>query len=111
MEGVFRSLLLQSFQTRDVFAMSLLKAIGVNRMIGLTAIALSVAATNFMVRADALVDGALTAGSLDRPESDGAFRHLRALQEIAEANGGNRAAGKPGYDRSADYVANQLKAA
>jgi Zn-dependent M28 family amino/carboxypeptidase len=42
---------------------------------------------------------------------DGAFRHLQALQDIASANGGNRAAGTPGYDRSADYVAEQLKAA
>jgi Zn-dependent M28 family amino/carboxypeptidase len=41
----------------------------------------------------------------------GPFRHLQALQSIAEANGGNRAAGTPGYDRSADYVADELKAA
>ena len=38
----------------------------------------------------------------------GAFRHLRALQDIASANGGNRAAGTPGYDRSAEYVSEQL---
>ena len=37
--------------------------------------------------------------------------HLRALGDIAAANGGNRAAGLPGYDRSADYVAGQLQAA
>ena len=43
--------------------------------------------------------------------STGAFRHLRALQDIASANGGNRAAGTPGYDRSAEYVAERLKAA
>jgi Zn-dependent M28 family amino/carboxypeptidase len=40
--------------------------------------------------------------------SSGAFRHLQALQDIASANGGNRAAGTPGYDRSAEYVAGQL---
>jgi hypothetical protein len=34
--------------------------------------------------------------------SEGAFRHLQALQDIASASGGNRAAGTPGYDRSAD---------
>jgi Zn-dependent M28 family amino/carboxypeptidase len=39
------------------------------------------------------------------------FRHVQALQDIATANGGNRAAGTPGYDRSADYVADQLRAA
>jgi Zn-dependent M28 family amino/carboxypeptidase len=41
----------------------------------------------------------------------GAFRHLEAFQEIASANGGTRASGTPGYDRSADYVAEKLKAA
>ncbi|MEE1657044.1 M20/M25/M40 family metallo-hydrolase [Microvirga sp. CF3062] len=39
------------------------------------------------------------------------FRHVQALQDIATANGGNRAAGTPGYDRSAEYVADQLRAA
>jgi Zn-dependent M28 family amino/carboxypeptidase len=42
---------------------------------------------------------------------EGAFRHLQAFQEIATANGGTRASGTPGYDRSADYVAEKLKAA
>jgi hypothetical protein len=36
-------------------------------------------------------------------------RHLAALQRIADANGGNRAAGTPGYDASADYVAARLR--
>ena len=35
--------------------------------------------------------------------------HLAALQDIAEANGGNRAAGGPGYDASVDYVAGVLR--
>lgn len=38
------------------------------------------------------------------------FRHVQALQDIATAHGGNRAAGTPGYDRSAEYVADQLRA-
>jgi Zn-dependent M28 family amino/carboxypeptidase len=42
---------------------------------------------------------------------DGAFAHLRALQDIASANGGNRAAGTAGYDRSAEYVAEKLREA
>jgi Iap family predicted aminopeptidase len=37
--------------------------------------------------------------------------HVRAFGDIAAANGGNRAAGLPGYDRSADYVAGVLQAA
>ena len=40
---------------------------------------------------------------------EGAFAHVRALQAIAAENGGNRAAGTPGYDRSADYVAGRLR--
>jgi Zn-dependent M28 family amino/carboxypeptidase len=39
------------------------------------------------------------------------FRHVQALQDIAAANRGNRAAGTAGYDRSAEYVADQLRAA
>jgi Zn-dependent M28 family amino/carboxypeptidase len=35
----------------------------------------------------------------------GILRHLVAFQAIASLNGGNRASGSPGYDRSADYVA------
>jgi Zn-dependent M28 family amino/carboxypeptidase len=37
--------------------------------------------------------------------------HLRALGEIAAANGGNRAAGTPGYERSVEYVSDQLRQA
>jgi Zn-dependent M28 family amino/carboxypeptidase len=40
---------------------------------------------------------------------DGAFRHLEELQRIAEANGGNRALGTPGYDASVEYVARTLR--
>ncbi|GLW09571.1 aminopeptidase [Microtetraspora sp. NBRC 13810] len=38
-------------------------------------------------------------------------KHLDALQAIATANGGNRAAGSPGYDASVDYVAGKLRKA
>ena len=41
----------------------------------------------------------------------GPMAHIRALQDIADANGGNRAAGTAGYDRSADYVAERLRGA
>ncbi|MET0427309.1 MAG: PA domain-containing protein, partial [Microvirga sp.] len=37
------------------------------------------------------------------------FRHVQALQDIAAAHGGNRAAGTPGYDASAAYVADRLR--
>jgi Zn-dependent M28 family amino/carboxypeptidase len=39
------------------------------------------------------------------------FRHVQALQDVASTNGGNRASGTPGYDRSAEYVAEQLRLA
>jgi hypothetical protein len=38
---------------------------------------------------------ALAAESSGGAAGEGAFRHLRALQDIATANGGNRAAGTP----------------
>jgi Zn-dependent M28 family amino/carboxypeptidase len=38
-------------------------------------------------------------------------RHLIALQRIADRNDGHRAAGSPGYDASAEYVATKLEAA
>jgi Zn-dependent M28 family amino/carboxypeptidase len=40
--------------------------------------------------------------------ADGAAEHLDALQAIADANGGTRASATPGYDASADYVADLL---
>ncbi len=40
-----------------------------------------------------------------------ATTHLQALERIADANGGNRAAGTPGYDASVDYVAGVLRQA
>jgi Zn-dependent M28 family amino/carboxypeptidase len=36
-------------------------------------------------------------------------KHQQALQDIASANGGTRASGTPGYDRSVDYVVRQLR--
>ncbi|MFC5831143.1 M28 family metallopeptidase [Nonomuraea insulae] len=40
-----------------------------------------------------------------------AKKHLQALQAIANANGGTRAAGTPGYNASRDYVAGKLRKA
>lgn len=44
--------------------------------------------------------------AISRTELD---QHLLALQRIANRNGGTRAAGTPGYDASADYVAARLR--
>jgi Zn-dependent M28 family amino/carboxypeptidase len=72
---------------------------------------LATGAANHISRAENAASSASVIGRIDPAESEGAFRHLRALQAIAAANGGNRAAGTPGYDRSADYVADTLRAA
>ncbi|MGV0795211.1 M28 family metallopeptidase [Mycolicibacterium sp. XJ1819] len=40
---------------------------------------------------------------------DALMAHLTRFQEIADAHGGNRSLGSPGYDASVDYVANTLR--
>lgn len=42
---------------------------------------------------------------------DGVMEHQRALQDIADANGGGRVSGTAGYDASADYVAARMEQA
>jgi Zn-dependent M28 family amino/carboxypeptidase len=42
---------------------------------------------------------------------DGVLEHQEALQAIADANGGNRAAGTSGYTESVEYVVDTLEAA
>ncbi len=44
-----------------------------------------------------------------RVTADGMLVHLKKLQDIANANGGNRALGSRGYDASVDYVAGVLR--
>jgi Zn-dependent M28 family amino/carboxypeptidase len=77
----------------------------------LAAVLLAAAAPGHVIHAETIAGGALTAVGRAPAAGEGAFRHLQALQDIASANGGTRAAGTPGYDRSAEYVAEQLKAA
>ena len=42
---------------------------------------------------------------------DGVLSHLEGLQAVADANGGDRAAGRPGYAASVDYIVGQLEGA
>ena len=42
---------------------------------------------------------------------EGVREHQAAFQTIADANGGTRAAGTPGYDASVDYVVARMTAA
>jgi Zn-dependent M28 family amino/carboxypeptidase len=58
------------------------------------------------VAAGTLADAVRSGISVDDILAD-----LGRLQAIAEANGGTRAAGTPGYDASADFVAGELEAA
>ncbi|OMC53449.1 peptidase M28 [Mycobacterium sp. IS-2888] len=48
-------------------------------------------------------------GLAAKVSADGMFGHLRALQDIANANKGNRADGTPGYDASVEYVVKALR--
>ncbi|MFE2751143.1 M28 family metallopeptidase [Actinosynnema sp. NPDC059335] len=62
--------------------------------------------------AKSALDGPKLAKSLTKDvTAEGVNRHLIAFQRIADRNGGNRAAGTPGYDASVDYVAGKLRGA
>ncbi|MGH2527303.1 MAG: M20/M25/M40 family metallo-hydrolase, partial [Actinomycetota bacterium] len=50
------------------------------------------------------------AGPVGDVSVDGMLEHLEALQAIADAHGGTRVAGSPGFDASARYVADVLRA-
>jgi Zn-dependent M28 family amino/carboxypeptidase len=54
-------------------------------------------------------DAGLTERLKTAVTDDGVYRHLEELQRIADANGGNRALGTPGYDASVEYVAQTLR--
>src|SRR5437763_1411445 len=75
------------------------------------AVILLVASVGRMARADDVVGRPPASGLSNVTIGEGAFRHLQALQDIAAASGGNRAAGTVGYDRSAQYVAERLREA
>jgi Zn-dependent M28 family amino/carboxypeptidase len=72
------------------------------------AVLLAILSSGGVARAQGITGAPPPDHPLEAAVDAGAFRHLRALQDIASANGGNRAAGTPGYDRSAEYVAEQL---
>ncbi|AKL66163.1 M28 family metallopeptidase [Streptomyces sp. Mg1] len=55
--------------------------------------------------------GELARELVEEVTARGAYRHLARFQRIADANGGNRAAGTPGHLASAAYVHDTLKKA
>ncbi|TSD84866.1 M20/M25/M40 family metallo-hydrolase [Mycobacterium sp. KBS0706] len=58
-----------------------------------------------------LITGLISADLQRAVTVAGIRQHLTALQAIATANGGNRAAGLPGYKASVDYVKQRLQRA
>jgi Zn-dependent M28 family amino/carboxypeptidase len=96
----------------DLWTITMLVALAFRaiRMIGLS-IALVAAQPSGIAGAESIVGNSSVVGLRDGAAGEGAFLHLRALQDIASRNGGNRAAGTAGYDRSAEYVAEKLKEA
>ncbi|MFI1152275.1 M28 family metallopeptidase [Streptomyces sp. NPDC020817] len=56
-------------------------------------------------------EGRLAKELVEEVTARGAYRHLAQFQQIADANGGNRAAGTPGHAASAAYVHDTLKKA
>ncbi|GGZ92812.1 M28 family metallopeptidase [Streptomyces subrutilus] len=56
-------------------------------------------------------EGRLARELVEEVTARGAYRHLARFQQIADANGGNRAAGTPGHAASAAYVHDTLKKA
>lgn len=82
-----------------------------NRNIRLAAIGAAVA-LSVSVGLPAHADNGTDTGALREAVTAAAIiDHLEALQEIAEANGSTRASGTQGYEASAVYVEEQLKAA
>ena len=96
----------------DLWTITMLVALAFRaiRMIGLS-IALVAAQPSGIAGVETIVGNSSAVGLRDGAAGEGAFLHLRALQDIASRNGGNRAAGTAGYDRSAEYVAEKLKGA
>src|SRR5438105_3144513 len=79
----------------DEVAMSLPKMFHLSCSVGLAAVLLAAVPPGRIATADNVV-GIAPPGSLNAATGEGAFRHLQALQDIATANGGNRAAGAAG---------------
>jgi Zn-dependent M28 family amino/carboxypeptidase len=75
----------------------------------LIAAAAAVAATLALAPGAGAIDRVNTEQLRNRVTVDGILQHERALQRIAIANDGNRAATTPGYDASVDYVVSRLR--
>lgn len=87
--------LISARQSLVMDAMLLLsKTLRASWSIGLAAALLVAVPSGHIAMAENMVGGTSAALPIDAA-SEGAFRHLRALQDIASVSGGNRAAGTP----------------
>jgi Zn-dependent M28 family amino/carboxypeptidase len=86
-----------------------------SRRFGLLAVSVALVGTLVAPAAvaapSAVAEVASTFGFRKAVTLDGIRAHQAALQAIADANDGTRLAGTPGYDASAEYVADMLEAA
>ena len=81
------------------------------RTLGAATAALTLMGASTAVSAHASPNNNTVAKLTKAVTAEGVLDHLEALQRIADANGGNRASGRPGYKASVDYVVGQLRAA
>ena len=79
------------------------------RAVAALAVALALAAA--VVSPASADNGTDTSALRDAVTVEGVLAHEQAFQAIADANGGTRAAGTPGYEASGAYVEDQLEAA
>ncbi|GGK16526.1 aminopeptidase [Pilimelia terevasa] len=81
--------------------------------VGGLAVAVSATLTAATAWADTAAPAAGAAAVADPPviADDAGLAHLRKFQQIAEANGGTRANGRPGFKATVDYLETTLKAA
>ena len=85
---------------------------GVIRVLTLvTALALPLALLSPAQAQAGVIDEAFAKLLVKKVKGTNVNKHLQAFQAIADANGGNRSAGSPGYDASRDYVADKLRKA
>ncbi|WP_156758484.1 M28 family metallopeptidase [Actinokineospora pegani] len=87
--------------------MSTSKSLRTGAAVAASAVAMSLMA--LPASAATLPDGpALARNLVKKVTGEGVNRHLIALQRIADRNGGNRVAGSPGYNQSAQYFESKL---
>lgn len=81
------------------------------RLAAVTVLALGAGVVPLTTTSASAIDNVDTKKFRDAVTVNGILGHERALQRIANQNGGTRASGTPGYTASVDYVRGRLEAA